>query len=147
MNFPSHLIWCFQRSTGQPKAKKVHPTLLNLTPGLSLGPNPLQPFCFLSRPVFTKALCLDLLGLGGGRPCFPEVLINQWLCLLRDARDLSSWITLQSWPFPTTKDILFIVAWPEKSQVSGTYSLLLNSSFQKTYWLELCVFIFFFLET
>lgn len=69
MNFPSHLIWCIQRSTEQLEAKKVHqysPALLNLTPGLSLGPNPLQPFCFLSRPVFTKALCLDLLGLVGG---------------------------------------------------------------------------------
>ena len=42
-------------------------------------------------------------GRGGGRFCFPEVLINQRLCLLRDARDLSSWIAHQSWPFPTTK--------------------------------------------
>lgn len=77
MNFPSHLIWCIQRSTEQLEAKKVHqysPALLNLTPGLSLGPNPLQPFCFLSRPVFTKALCLDLLGLvgGGGQVLLPR---------------------------------------------------------------------------
>lgn len=72
MNFPSHLIWCFQRSTEQPEAKKAHPALLNLTPGLSIGRNPLQPFCFLSRPVFTKALCLDMLGLGGGQALLPR---------------------------------------------------------------------------
>lgn len=35
----------------------------------------------------------------------------------------------------------------KRPQVAGNYSLSLNLSFQNKYWLELCVFIFFFLET
>ena len=50
------------------KLYQYSPALLNLT----LGPNPLQPFCFLPRPVFTKALGLDLLGLGGGQALLPR---------------------------------------------------------------------------
>ena len=79
----SPVIWygAFRGPQNSLQQKEVHhyyPAPLNLIPGL----NPQQPFCFLPRPVFTKALGLDLLGLGwGNRPFFPDVLINQWLCL------------------------------------------------------------------